>query len=62
MNPITTRSRKLEQFFFLHGIDFISCTKDDDGMTVWTYERTTETEHILNEFHLAQNRRDKKGA
>lgn len=59
---ITTRSRKLEQFFFMHGIDFIRCEKDDECMTVWVYERTPETEHILAEFRLAQSRREKKGA
>jgi len=60
--PITTRSRKLESFFFMHGIDFIRCEKDDESMTVWTYERTPETERILAEFRLAQSRRGKKGA
>ena len=61
-NPITTRSRKLEQFFFLHGIDFTTSLKDEENMTVWVYERTPETERILEEFRTAQSRREKKGA
>lgn len=60
--PITTRHRKLEQFFYVHGIDYIDCRKDEDGMTVWSYERTPETERILEEFRIAVIRREKKGA
>lgn len=60
-SPITTRSRKLEQFFFAHGIDFIRCEKDEEAITVWTYERTPETERILAEFNVARSRREKKG-
>lgn len=62
-NPITTKNRKLEQFYYVHGVDFIDCSKDDDGMTVWSYERTPEAESILAEWKLAQDRRaQKKGA
>ena len=61
-SPITTRSRKLEQFFHMHGIDFLRYEKDDENMTVWVYERTPETERILDEFRTAQARRTKKGA
>jgi len=59
---IITSSRKLEQFFYLHGINFIRQEKDEDGMTVWVYERTPENIRILEEFHLAVVRRMKKGA
>ena len=62
METITTKNRRLEQFFYAHGVDFRTCTKDDDGMTVWTYDRTEENEHILAEFKTAMNRRMKKGA
>lgn len=62
MDTIATRNRKLEQFFFLHGVDYISVCKDDDGLTVWHYERTEENVTIMNEFRLAQQRRAKKGA
>ena len=61
MDNITTKNRKLEQFFYAHGVDFTTCSKDEDGMTVWTYERTPENEHIVSEFRLAQSRRMKKG-
>ena len=33
---ITTKARKLEQFFYAHGVDYLFCGKDADGMTVWT--------------------------
>lgn len=62
METITTKNRRLEQFYYAHGVDYTDCTKDDDGMTVWTYERTPENEHILSEFRTAMTRRMKKGA
>lgn len=62
MKTITTKNRKLEQFFYAHGVDFVSCEKDEDGMTVWSYELTPENEHIVAEFRAAMNRRMKKGA
>jgi len=62
METITTRNRKLEQFIFLHGIDYVSCGKDEDGMTVWRYECTEEILWIVKEFKQAQERRMKKGA
>lgn len=61
MEVIVTRNRKLEQFLFLHGVDYIAVGKDEDGMTVWEYERTEEIVRITQEFKLAQERR-KKGA
>ncbi len=62
MEVIVTRNRKLEQFLFLHGVDYIAVGKDEDGMTVWEYERTEEIVRITQEFKLAQERRAKKGA
>ncbi len=62
MDIIATRNRKLEQFFFLHGIDYIAVGKDEEGLTVWQYEKTEENITIMNEFRLAQQRRAKKGA
>lgn len=53
MDTITTRSRRLEQFFYAHGVNFLSCEKDDEGMTVWTYEDNEENRHIVSEFKLA---------
>ena len=60
MDTITTKNRKLEQFFYAHGVDYIDCTKDEDGMTVWTYSKTPENENILSEWRLALARRAKK--
>ena len=62
MNTITTTNRKLEQFFYAHGVDFADCTKDEDGVTVWSYEDNPENQRILREFRTAQTRRMKKGA
>ena len=61
MESITTKSRRLEQFFYLHGVDFESMTKDDEGMTVWQYPATPENLHIVSEFKTALARRAKKG-
>lgn len=58
---IEVRNRKLEQFYFLHGVDFIQCEKDPmDGMTVWTYEDNEENRRILEEFRIAIRRREAK--
>lgn len=63
MNTITTRSRKLEQFFYAHGVLFLTCGKDDDGMTIWTYEDNDENRHIMEEFKRGLARlAEKKGA
>ena len=62
-NVITTRSRKLEQFFYAHGVDFLSCGKDEEGMTIWTYEGTEENYNIVEAFKRGIARRaEKKGA
>lgn len=62
-NVITTKSRKLEQFFYAHGVTFLSCYKDDEGMTVWTYEDNEENRHIVDEFKIGLARlAEKKGA
>ena len=64
METIRVKSRKLEQFFYLHGIGFISCEKDpEDGMTVWTYEKTDEAVRVMEEFKDVMRRRlARKGA
>ena len=62
-NIITTKSRRLEQFFYAHGIIFLSCSKDDEGMTVWTYENNEENRRIVDEFKLGLARlAEQKGA
>ena len=56
---IEVKNRRLEQFFFVHAVDFISCRKDPaDGMTVWTYEDNEENRRILSEFQEAIRRRE----
>ena len=56
---ITTKSRKLEQFYYVHGVNFVSCYKDlDDGLTVWEYDDNGENRRILEEFRIAIRRRE----
>ena len=56
---IEVRNRKLEAFYYAHGIDFIGCDKDPaDGLTVWTYEDNEENRRILEEFRTALKRRE----
>lgn len=56
---IEVRNRKLEAFYYAHGVDFISCDKDPaDGLTVWTYEDNEENRRILEEFRTALKRRE----
>ena len=56
---IEVKNRKLEQFYYAHGIDFISCRKDqEDGMTIWEYEDNEENRRILEEFRTALKRRE----
>lgn len=55
---IEVKNRKLEQFYYAHGVDFTSCRKDqEDGLTVWEYEDNEENRRILEEFRLAIKRR-----
>ena len=62
MDTITTRSRKLEQFFYAHGVTFLACRKDDEGMTVWEYPDNDENRHIVFEFKRGLARlAEKKG-
>ena len=53
MYCIEVRNRKIEQFLYLHGVDFTSQTKDQDGMTVWRYADTEETKRIIDEYFKA---------
>ena len=56
---IEVRNRKLEAFYYAHGVDFISCDKDmADGLTVWMYEDNAENRRILEEFRTALKRRE----
>ena len=60
---ISTRNRRLEQFYFAHGVDHINSYKDlDEGLTVWEYEDNEENRRILEEFKLAIRRREEQRA
>ena len=58
MATLTTRNRKLEQTLFNLGISWLSCDKDEEGMTYWTYSNTEKTRTIFEWFkEAAANRR-----
>ena len=57
MNIYETTSRNLEQFLYMHDIRHVSWRKDNDGMTVWKYELTPETERVINEYRNIIERR-----
>ena len=50
MYCIEVRNRKIEQFLYLHGVDFISQDKDLEGLTVWRYEDNKENRRIIDEY------------
>ena len=52
---IEVRNRKLEAFYYAHGVDFISCDKDmADGLTVWTYEDNAGQTRYITEIHVEE--------
>ena len=58
---IEVKNRKLEQFYFLHGVDYVEVKKDPaDFLTVWLYEDNEENRRIRDEFRLAIRRREAK--
>ena len=58
---IITRNRKLEQFYYAHGVDYVNTYKDpDEGLTVWEYEENEENRRIQEEFKLAIRRREER--
>lgn len=61
MATLITRNRKLEQTLFNLGITWLSCDKDDEGMTVWTYFNTEKTRQIFEWFKEASAKRRKAG-
>ena len=58
---LKTYNRRLEQALFSLGVQFISCDKDDDGMTSWTYVRNEKPETIFAWFKEANEKRRKAG-
>lgn len=57
--PFETTSRKLEQFFYIHDIRFISFYKNQDGYTIWTYLLDDEGRHVLEEWRRIVARRNR---
>ncbi len=58
---IATKNRRLEQFYFMHGVDYTKTYKDyEDGLTVWEYEENEENKRIQEEFRLAIRRREEQ--
>lgn len=61
MATIKIYNRKLEQVLYYLGITFLSCDKDDEGMTVWTYRNDEKTAQIVKMFKDATENRRKVG-
>lgn len=57
MATLKTYNRKLEQVLYMLGITYLSCDKDDDGMTYWTYRNDDKTKQIFDWFREANDRR-----
>ena len=58
---LKTYNRRLEQALFSLGVHFLSCDKDDEGMTYWTYQKNEKTETIFGWFREANENRRKAG-
>ena len=57
-----TTSRKLEQFFFLHGIRHSGQHKNTDGMNVWECYLDVEGRRVLEEWReIISRRKDMTG-
>ena len=61
MATLKTYNRKLEQTLFNLGVTFLSCDKDDDGMTYWTYANNEKNKQIFDWFKEANVVRRKAG-
>lgn len=61
METMKTYNRRLEQALFTLGVQFLSCDKDEDGMTYWTYRKDERTELIFRMFKEANEKRRKAG-
>jgi hypothetical protein len=53
-----TMSRKLEQFLYLHDIRWSSSYRNVDGVQVWVYKLTPETQRVINEFREINARKN----
>lgn len=61
MATVKVYNRKLEQTLYNLGIHYLSCDKDEEDMTVWTYTVTEKTMMIINMFKEATEKRRKMG-
>jgi hypothetical protein len=61
MATLRTYNRKLEQTLFHLGVTFLSCDKDDEGMTYWTYPNNEKVKQIFDWFKEANTKRRKAG-
>lgn len=61
MATIKIYNRRLEQVLYYLGITFLSCDKDEEGMTVWTYRNDEKTAQIVQMFKDATESRRKAG-
>ena len=56
---IKTSNRKLENTLYNLGVQFASCDKNEDGMTVWTYIRNEKVDQIVKWFRDELQRRER---
>ena len=57
-----TKSRKLEQFLFMHNIRHTTWKKDAFNMTVWVYPATEEVMDVVEEYkRIVARRNEQKG-
>lgn len=61
MATIEVRNRRLEQALFFLGVDHLSCDKDQEGMTVWTYPNTEKVRQIVAWFKESTANKRKAG-
>ena len=61
MATLKTYNRRLEQALFTLGVHYLSCEKDEDNMTYWTYTANEKTETIFRWFKEANENRRKAG-
>ena len=56
---IKVKNRKLEQFYYAHGVDHVNTYRDpEECLTIWEYEDNEENRRILEEFRTAIKRRE----
>ena len=56
-NMFQTTNRHLENFLFMHRINFHTWFKNESGDTVWIYRITDELTNAINEYRALYPRR-----